>query len=119
MAKCIAFDMEDASEAFRHFSGGELVRCYGNKAYGNSLYTWDAGERCLVKCKKCGGYILIQYSEFHALDHSDDKYYDDYFPVESEEEADELNRKYNGWEIERQFGKRYLIRDNDDPPHWS
>ncbi len=36
----------------------------------------------------------------------------DCFPVEGPEETDELNRRYNGDELEKAFPRRYLIRTN-------
>lgn len=33
------------------------------------------------------------------------------------ESADELNRKSDGWSIEKEFEGEYLIRDNNGPPH--
>ena len=42
----------------------------------------------------------------------DDDYYSDFFPVSSPEEADELNRRYDGYAIERAFPRRYLMKTN-------
>lgn len=109
MASCIGFQMEDIHDALRHMKT-VTVREYGDMAYGHLLHTWDDGERLLVKCVNCGGYFMIQHSEFHSFS-GDDSYYTDYFPVESEEEADELNRKYDGFEIEEKFPGRYIIAD--------
>ncbi len=112
MACCICFEMEDAAQALEHMQC-ERVQSYGDEAYGHFLYTWDDGERILVRCKRCGGYILIQKSEYHGFS-DDDSYYTDYFPVDSPEEADELNRKYDGFAIETNFPKRYLMRTNGE-----
>lgn len=113
---CIGFEMEDAAEAYKHMDP-ELVEDYGDMAYGNILHTWDDGERYLCRCKTCGGYILVQNSEFHDMSGGDDSYYTDYFPVDSPEAADELNRKYNGFDLEFESGIRFLIIDHK--PHWS
>ncbi len=110
MAYCICFDMEDVSQAMEHMEC-EYVQSYGDEAYGHLLYTWDDGERILARCKKCGGFILIQKSEYHGFS-DDDSYYTDYFPVDSPEEADELNRKYDGFSIETKLPKKYLMRTN-------
>ncbi len=107
--------MTEAKDAFEHMDL-ERVCSYGDRAYGHYLYTWDEGERTLYRCKNCGGYVLIQESEFHSFS-GNDSYYSDYFPVESEAEADELNKKYDGFKIETQFEGRYLIRDSSDT-HW-
>ena len=112
---CIGFKMKDAVEAYKHMEL-ELVEEYGGYAYGHYLYTWDEGERHLCRCKKCGGYVLVQNSEFHSMT-GNDSYYRDYFPVGSPEEADELNRKYDGFQIEYDSGIRFLIPNSR--PHWS
>ncbi|MBQ6389590.1 MAG: hypothetical protein IJH90_08200 [Mogibacterium sp.] len=114
---CIGFKMKDAAQAYRHMKL-ELVEDYGSKAYGNILHTWDDGERYLCRCRSCGGYVLVQSSEYHSFTDGDDSYYKDYFPVDSPEEADELNRRYNGFDIERESGIRFMICDNNNP-HWS
>ena len=114
---CIGFRMKDASEAYRHMDL-ELVEEYGSSAYGNILHTWDEGERFLCRCKACGGYVLVQDSEYHDMSGGDDCYYTDYFPVDSPEEAGELNRKYNGFDIEFESGIRFMIADYNNP-HWS
>lgn len=116
---CIAFEMKDANEAAKHLSGYEVIKDYGDQAYGHCLHTWDDGERILAKCPKCGGYILIQQSEFHSFTDGDDSYYRDYFPVSGEEDADEMNQKYDGFALE-ESGIRYLIWDLPwYPAHWS
>lgn len=109
MAKCIGFQLENVIEAFQHMEY-EVIHDYGDHAYGHYLYAWDEGKRLLGKCKKCGGYILIQKSEFHSF-MGDDSYYTDYFPVDSEQEADKLNKKYDGYELEKKFPGKYMIRD--------
>lgn len=109
MAKCIGFQLEMVTDALEHMDY-EIIRDYGDYAYGHFLYTWDDGKRLLGRCRKCGGYILIQTSEFHSFT-GDDSYYTDFFPVDSEQEADELNMKYNGFEIESKFNEKYIIRD--------
>lgn len=116
---CIAFDMENAREAFGHFSGNlEVVEDYGDRCGDKYLHTWDDGYRVLFRCKACGGYLLKQSSEFHSFT-GDDSLYTNFFPVSGPEEAAELNRTYDGWEIERQFGRRYMLRDNRGAPCWS
>ena len=114
--KCRAFDLKDERKAWEHLDL-EIIKEYGSYAYGHSLHTWDSGERMLARCKTCGGLILIQSSEFHSFC-DDDSYYTDYFPVDSEEEAEKLNKMYNGFEIETEFPERYLCRTNGSL-HWS
>lgn len=84
----------------------EFVKYYGSRCNGHDLYTWDEGDRSLYRCRKCGAYILKQYSEIHMPD----AIYIDYFPVRDEKHAEELNEKYNGWSIETQYPYRKIFR---------
>ena len=59
---CIGFEMPDAAEAWEHMKF-EIVKDYGDYAYGHCLHTWDDGKRMLARCRTCGGYILIAYAE--------------------------------------------------------
>lgn len=107
MSKCIGFQPEDIEEAFEHIDY-EVLRNYGDYAFGHWPYALDDGERLLVKCKNCGGYSPIQKSEYHSFT-GDDSYYTDYFPVDSEQEADDLNKMYDGFEIAKKFNDRYMV----------
>lgn len=107
--ECIAFQFDDVREAKAHMDL-EVIQDYGDSAYGHLLYCWDDGHRFLARCRKCGGYVLVQSSEYHGA--IDDDYYTDYFPVRGADEADELNRLYNGFDIEAAFKKRYLMMTN-------
>ena len=119
MAACKAFMMKTIDEALEHWGEGwESSEEYGDTAYNHPLHTWDEGQRKLRRCISCGGYILCQWSEFHSLTDDSDSYYTDFFPVEGPEEADELNYKYNGFQIESQFPKRYLCITNGRY-HWA
>ena len=115
--KCQAFTLKDAQAAWSHLDF-EIVEDYGDRAYGHFLHTWDDGKRMLARCRTCGGFILIQKSEFHSFSDDDDSYYTDYFPVEDEKEADYLNKMYDGFAIEKAFPKRYLCMTNGRL-HWS
>ena len=77
--------------------------------------TWDDGSRVLIRCKRCGGYILLQLSEFHGME--DDSYYADYFPVSGPCEARWINEKFDGERIEEKFPCRWMIVDGK--PHWN
>ena len=108
---CGAFLMEDANTAAEHIGENwEPVEDYGDYAYGHWLHVWDEGGRRLGRCKACGAYILRQKSEYHGWE--DDDYYTDWFPVADAAEADELNRLYGGYELERNYPGRYLMRTN-------
>ena len=45
---CRAFHLEDARIAWEHFDL-EIVKDYGDFAYGHFLHTWDEGKRMLAK----------------------------------------------------------------------
>lgn len=109
MAKCIGFQMKDVNAALQHMDY-EIIRDYGDQAYDHYLHTWDDGKRLLGKCRKCGGYLLIQKSEFHSFT-GHDSYYKDIFPVDSENEAEEMNKRFDGFEIEEKFPGTYIIND--------
>ncbi len=111
---CIAFSMDDAEKAYEHIDR-ERVKDYGDTCGKNLLHTWDDGHRVLMRCKNCGGYFLLQLSEFHGME--DDSYFADYFPVSGPKEAQMINEKYNGEKIEEEFPYRWMIADGH--PHWN
>ena len=116
---CVAFRMADPNKAWKHLRSKPqpLVR-YGSSFEGKAIHTWDDGERVLFRCGLCGGYYLLQDSEFHSISGDDDRFYSDYFPVTGYDDAERLNRKYDGLQIELEFPGRYLIQDNASPPSW-
>ena len=71
-----------------------FVEDFGGHKYGHKLHDNEYGGRVLLKCHKCGRYVLRQRSSFK--DSSDDCVSEliTYWPVESPEEADGLNREY-------------------------
>ena len=81
---------------------------YDNSTYNHPIYIGDEGERYLCKCENCGGYVLVQYSEYHGFD--DDSYYIDYIEVDGQEAAEEVNQKYSGFSLETESGIRYLAK---------
>ena len=112
---CVAFSIEDANEAWQHMRCYSIVQDFGDKCNGNFLFCLDEGRRYLAKCKKCGGYFLVQKFESHG---EKDDYYADYFPVDGLKECVELNKRYDGFQIEESFPKRYLKMTNLRY-HWS
>ncbi len=107
MSACIVFDIQNPNEAYNHMDLAPIIQ-YGKSAYNHPLHVWDDGERYLCKCKNCGGYVLVQESEYHGID--DDDYYIDYIKVENPEEADEINKKYSGSTLEIESGIKYLAK---------
>ena len=116
---CIAFSMKDPIMAWSHLRAKKkIIVNYGSSYKGKTIHTWDDGERILYRCELCGGYYLLQDSELHCFSGDDDRYYSDYFPVSDPEEAERLNREYDGLQIELGFPGRFLVQDNDSAPHW-
>ena len=114
---CQGFVIRNATDAFKHFDGNcEVVKDYGSMCGDVFLHTWDGGKRVLLRCKACGGYILMQRCEYHG---GGGTHYTDYFPVSGPEEVDELNRTLNGWQIEKQLGRWYLVKSYGNVIQWS
>lgn len=115
---CKAFQLDDPNEAYNQMKL-HFVEDYGDYAYGHYLHVWDDGWRHLCQCS-CGGYVLVQHSEYISPDWNDDKEseYTDFFPISGPEEADELNRKYDGSALEMSFPGRYLCVTNGKV-HWA
>ena len=86
----------------------DVVVDYGDSYNGHPLHTWDDGKRMLVRCKKCGCYVLIQRSEFHSFTDEPDAYYIDYFAVSGPEEASALNREFDGFRLETEFAGPHI-----------
>ena len=56
---------------------------------------------------------MYQRSEYRSeTDDSSDSFYSHFFPVETPEEADELNFRFDGFRIEAEFGRRFLCATN-------
>ena len=108
---CKGFDLESVRKTYEHFRGHLIMlKDYGDVCNGHCLHTWDDGGRRLFRCTICGGLVLKQFSESHNYGYDD--YYTDYFPVDSEEEAQELNEKYGGYELEMTWtGKRVYLNN--------
>lgn len=115
--KCHVFDMPDAAEAFSQLDLEE-VEDYGDEKDGHYLHVWDQGCRKLMRCRRCGAYVLVQRSVFLSFVNALNSEYTDWFPVSGPDEADELNRRYDGYQLERRFEGRYL-RSTNGRPYWS
>lgn len=79
------------------------------------LYRWDDGKdgfRKLVRCTRCGRYFLVQCYRLNKFTKDSGLLYQDWYAVESEHQADHLNRAYTGPELERSFEKWEREYDN-------
>nr|MCR4876205.1 hypothetical protein [Clostridiales bacterium] len=115
---CHIYEMADAKEAYESFEA-ERIKEYGDDVSledGTVLhqnYMWDDGGRTLVRCKKCGGLLIVQSSLYESFSDSPDGRYTDWIPAASEEEADLLNILYGARDME-DFPCRHLRRNNHD-----
>ena len=118
MYPCHIFNMPDPAKAYEDFRG-ELVKDYGDcvsRRDGRVLhwnYMWDDGYRSLVRCRECGGLVLMQSSEYHSFSDAPDGYYRDWIPVATEEEADLLNVLLDAGEFERHPHRRFSRTNGD------
>lgn len=68
------------------------------------LYRWDDGKtgvRRLNRCRKCGALYLVQAYHLNKFSPYKDIQFEDWYWVESEEEAENANKIYTGlqWEV--------------------
>ena len=106
---CKGFDLDTGQEAYEHFYGRLIpIKRYGDYCNGHDLYVWDEGGRHLSRCSVCGGLVLVQRSQANGFGDYDDVYYTDYFPVDSEAEAEFLNEHYSGFGIEDAWDGRKI-----------
>jgi hypothetical protein len=107
---CVGFNMSTPQEAYTHFHGNLKAVCdYGDTCNNHAIHTWDDGKRLLCRCSKCGGWVLVQKSEYHG---PIDDYYTDFFPVNSPSDAMSLNEKYNGYQIELEWKGKIVLLTN-------
>ena len=96
----------------------ESVKGYGEETrfpdgtIAHENYECDDGGRGLVRCKKCGALLLVQYSDYEAMDSDYDGHYADWIPVWSEEEADLLNLYLDPKEF-AEFPEKHLRKTNN------
>lgn len=105
---CKGFDLPTAEEAHEHFWDKltELID-YEDYCNGHRLSTgFEKGKRILCRCSECGGLILVQKNV--TFDYISNPDYDDFFPVRSHWEADQLNNNYDGNQIELEWKGKWL-----------
>ncbi len=118
---CHIYEIPDAYKAYDEIKVG-WAKEYGDNVSledGTVLhwnYVWDDGKRFLIRCKACGGLLLIQCSEFHSFTDDPDGYYEDWIPVSSVEESDLLNILYGPWELDN-CDIRHILHNNGKL-HW-
>lgn len=67
------------------------------------LFRWDdgkSGSRRLVKCRVCGALYLVQSYHLNQFSARKETLFEDWYAVESEQQADHWNRIYTGMELE-------------------
>ncbi len=67
------------------------------------LFRWDdgkSGSRRLIKCRVCGALYLVQRYHLNRFSAKKQTLFEDWYPVESERQADHWNRIYTGMELE-------------------
>lgn len=79
MKECCIFNSNE--ENFKENKDFSIIKKYGEISAPNEC------TRSLLKCNKCGALFLYQFLEWN------DSYYNDYIQVESEEQADKLNKE--------------------------
>lgn len=74
------------------------------------LYRWDDGKdgyRKLIRCINCGSCFLVQCYKLSMFADNEGKMHEDWYAVSDEKEADRLNEKYTGLQMERKFKSVY------------
>ena len=113
---CHIYEIEDPEAAYKALQT-ELIRDYGDTTVDDNgrflhwNHTWDEGGRMLLRCKTCGGLMILQSSEFHSFTDDPDGYYSDWIPAASEEEARLLNQLLDVLDFE-DYPCRHLRRNN-------
>ena len=99
-------------------SNCELIKKYDPKPKNSDgsikwfLYRWDDGKngyRKLVRCKECGNFYLIQCYKLNKFSDNADTLFEDWYAVDSEEQADLLNKNYTGVQLEHKMKEIYRI----------
>lgn len=117
---CCLFQKEPLSVP-KFFENMELLIDYGGEYFYSDgslrhrYYVWDDGDRTLQRCKNCGALFLVQSDEYHGPDSND--LYIDCFPVDSREQADQINREYSGFDLIRYYNEPRLVSDSNDMLH--
>ena len=109
------FNESDAEKAYAGADFEQVERypaiLYGHRLDDNGVYWMCNGYRELLKCRKCGNYVLLQY---HFMKDP----YDDgcgdiedivIYPVDSPDDADVINRMYEGL-LEHKLDRLHLVR---------
>ena len=100
-------DLASRSRLMEHFS---VTRQYDPRPKNQDgsvrwfLYRWDDGKsgmRKLVRCRHCGSLFLVQAYRVNKFSPSAAVWFEDWYPVKSETEADQINRTFTGpqWEL--------------------
>ncbi|MBQ8688198.1 MAG: hypothetical protein IJ512_06575 [Ruminococcus sp.] len=97
-------------------SSCELIKKYDPKPKNNDgsikwfLYRWDDGKngyRKLVRCRECGCFYLVQCYRLNKFSDHADTEYEDWYAADNEQQADQLNKKYTGVQLEHRMNEIY------------
>ena len=128
MKPCHIAGFPDAGEAARNLEA-ETVRQYGTETFmpdgtkAHDNHRWDGGGRALLRCRKCGAFLLQQSSRIDNYGEDDEEArYCDWLFVASEEEADLLNllldpQDFENWPVRhlRMNTRGYFWTEGWDP----
>ena len=76
------------------------------------LYRWDDGKdgyRKLVRCRECGSCYLVQCYRLNKFSDKADTLYEDWYAVRNESQADQLNSRYTGIQLEHKMKEIFRI----------
>ena len=74
------------------------------------LYRWDDGKigyRKLLKCRECGCFHLVQCYRLNKFSEKAEIDFEEWYSVINESQADKINKKYTGVQLEHEFKSVY------------
>lgn len=120
MSKAFRVDLTTITEALQMKecckNTSELIKKYDPKPKNDDgsikwfLYRWDDGKsgyRSLVRCRECGSFFLVQCYKLNKFSDKADILYEDWYAVDNEAQADLLNGKYTGVQLEHKLKEVY------------
>ena len=81
------------------------------------LYRWDDGKigvRRLVRCRQCSSLYLVQAYQLNKFSKQKGMLFEDYYAVESIQQADYLNRTCTGLQLEHTLASTFSYQVNTE-----